>query len=156
MNSVTSEQTRIRSLDHSVTQLSSSVKVGLAEVSGLKEADRKLVEEMQHLSGSFNSLLKDAIRHSDVLELLLGEEVLEFLEWPVQDQEANSIPALKEQLGLLQEQLRDHKQSITSLQGQRTGRDQQDLSLKFTDLWRHLVAALRNTTCVSTALSTSS
>ncbi len=108
------EQSRTRTLDHSLNQLSGSVKVGLAELSGLREADRKLAEEMQHLSGSFTSLLKDVIRHSDVLELLLGEEMLEFLEWPVQDQEANSIPALKEQL-------RMHNLSITSLLNNRPG-----------------------------------
>ncbi|XP_034538682.1 multimerin-2a [Notolabrus celidotus] len=110
---LTSEKTRTSVLEQSLSQLSNSVTVGLAEVSGL----RKLVEEMKHLPTSFNSLLKDAIRHSDVLELLLGEEVLEFLEWPVQDQEAHSIPALKEQLSLLQEQLSGHSLSITSLLG---------------------------------------
>ena len=120
-----SEQTRIRTLDHSLTQLSSSVKMGLAEVSGLKESDRKLVANMQHLSGSFDSLLKDASRHSDVLEQLIGEEVMEFLEWPVQDQEAHSIPGLKEQLGNVQEQLRRHNLSITSLLGNSPGENQQ-------------------------------
>ncbi|XP_037639047.1 multimerin-2a [Sebastes umbrosus] len=115
------EQSRTNTLEHSLTQLSSSVRVALAEVSGLKEADRKLVEDMQRLSGSFKSLLTDAIRHSDVLEMLLGEEVLEFLEWPVQDQEAHSIPTLKEQLRLLQEQLRGHDLSITSLLGNKPG-----------------------------------
>lgn len=119
--SLNTEQTRTGALNRSLSQLSSSVAVGLAEVSGLKETDRRLLAEMQHLSGSFNSLLKDAIRHSDVLELLLGEEVLEFLEWPVQDQEAHSIPALKEQLRHLQEQLRGHNLSITSLLGNRPG-----------------------------------
>ncbi|XP_074532558.1 multimerin-2a [Halichoeres trimaculatus] len=114
---LTSEQTRTSTLEQSLRQLSSTVTVGLAKVSGLESVDSKMAEEMKHLSGSFNSLLKDAIRHSDVLELLLGEEVLEFLEWPVQDQEAHSIPALKEQLGLLQEQLRGHNLSITSLLG---------------------------------------
>lgn len=111
-----SEWTRTRTLDHSLTQLSSSVKVGLADVSGLKEADRKLVEDMQRLSASFTSLLTDVIRHSNVLELLLGEEVLDFLDGPNQDK-GLSVPALKEQLGHLQEQLRGHNLSITSLLG---------------------------------------
>ncbi|XP_027131677.1 multimerin-2a isoform X2 [Larimichthys crocea] len=118
------EQTRTRSLKHSLTQLSSSVNDVLAEFPVLKEANKQLVENMQRLSGSFQSLLKDTIRHSDVLELLLGEEVLDFLEWPVEDQEANSIPALKEQLGNLREQLRWHNLSITSLQGNRPGREE--------------------------------
>lgn len=114
--SLASEQTRTGTLDHGLAQLSGSVRVGLADVASLKEANRKLVGDMQRLSSSFNSLLKDAIQHSDVLELLLGEEVLEFLEWPVQDQEALSIPALKEQL-------RAHNLSIALLLGNRPGTD---------------------------------
>ncbi|XP_051232746.1 multimerin-2a [Dicentrarchus labrax] len=109
-----SEQTRTRTLEDSLAQLSSLVKVSRAEVYGLKEADQKQVEKMEHLSSFFNSLLKDVIRHSNVLELLLGEEVLEFLDWQVQDQEGHSIPALKEQL-------RQHDLSITTLLGDRPG-----------------------------------
>lgn len=120
-----SEQTGTRTLNHSLAQLSSSVKVGLAEVSGLKEENRKLEVTTQYLSTSFNSLLKDVIRHRDVLQLLLGEAVLEFLEWPVQDLEAHTIPALKKRLGHLQEQLRGHDLSITSLLGRRPGEKQQ-------------------------------
>ncbi|XP_040905192.1 multimerin-2a [Toxotes jaculatrix] len=119
--SLASEQSRTRTLDLGLTQLSSSVAVGLAEVSDMKERDKNVREEIQRLTSSFKSLLKDAIRHSDVLDLLLGEEVLEFLEWPVQDQVANSIPALKEQLRNLQEQLRQQSLSITSLLSNRPG-----------------------------------
>lgn len=108
------EQTRTRTLDLSVAQLNSSM-------SAVREPDRKLREDMQHLAASFRSLLKDAVRHSDVLELLLGEEVLEFLDWPVHDQEANSIPALREQLRLLQEQVRGHHLSITELLSNQPG-----------------------------------
>ncbi|XP_026210304.1 multimerin-2-like isoform X2 [Anabas testudineus] len=97
--SLVSEQSETRTLNHRLTQLSSSVNVSV---------------EMQRLSSSFDSLLRDAIRHSDVLELLLGEEVLEFLEWSEQDQEAHSIPALKQQL-------RNQALKITSLLNNRTG-----------------------------------
>ncbi|XP_078144777.1 multimerin-2a [Centroberyx gerrardi] len=113
------EQSQTRTMHHNLTQLSGSVAGVLAEVSSLQEADRRLMVEMRHLSSSFASLLKDAIRHSDVLELLLGEEVLEFMEWPILDQEAHSIPVLKEQLQHLQEQLSAHK--LDSLQGDRQG-----------------------------------
>ncbi|XP_041645081.1 multimerin-2a isoform X2 [Cheilinus undulatus] len=121
---LTSEQSRTSALEHSLSQLSSSLTIGLAEISGLKAIDKRLVEDMKRLDGSFKSLLKDAIRHSDVLELLLGEDVLEFLEWPIQDQDAHSIPALKVQLSHLQEQLREQNQSITSLLGNRPGREE--------------------------------
>ncbi|XP_033956732.1 multimerin-2a isoform X2 [Pseudochaenichthys georgianus] len=103
--SMSSEQIHSRALEVNVTRIRSSLTQTQAEVSALQEEDERLVEEQQRLSASFKSLLTDAIRHSDVLELLLGEEVMEFLEWPVQDQEAHSIPSLKEQLRVLQEQL---------------------------------------------------
>lgn len=99
------EQTKTSSLDQSLSQLNKSVIAVQAVVRGLEKRDRQVREEMQLLSGSFNSLLQDTSRHNDVLELLLSEEVQEFLEWPVQDQEGNSIPALKEELRNLQEQL---------------------------------------------------
>ncbi|KAM3862868.1 multimerin-2a [Diretmus argenteus] len=99
------EQSRTRTLHQNLTQLSGSVADSLAEVAGLQESDRSLRSYVDHLTNSFASLLKDAVRHSDVLELLLGEEVLEFLAWPVPDQEAHSIPALKEQIHNIQEQL---------------------------------------------------
>uniref|UniRef100_A0A3Q2CEU9 Multimerin 2 n=1 Tax=Cyprinodon variegatus TaxID=28743 RepID=A0A3Q2CEU9_CYPVA len=102
--SMASEQNRTRILDRSLTHLSSSV-------SALQEGDVQRDNQVKTLSVSFRSLLQDAIRHSDVLQLLLGEEVLEFLEWPIQDQEAHSIPALKEQIRELQEQLRSKKEA---------------------------------------------
>nr|XP_040033890.1 multimerin-2a isoform X1 [Gasterosteus aculeatus aculeatus] len=119
--SLASEQQRTKSLDQSLALLSSSATAALADLSDLRLADGKLVKEMQRLSGSFKSLLTDVIRHNDVLELLLGEELLEFLEWSFQDQETHSIPALKEQLRLLQEQLRNNSVSISSLQSNKPG-----------------------------------
>ncbi|KAM7385160.1 hypothetical protein PAMP_001256 [Pampus punctatissimus] len=119
--SLTSEQTRTRTLEQSLIQLSSSVSVTKTKVSDLNERNKKVEAEMSRLSSFFNSLLKDTIRHSDVLELLLGEEPLDFLEWSTQDQETHSILAIKEQLTLLQEQMSVHDQSITSLLDNRPG-----------------------------------
>lgn len=115
------EQSRTKTLDRSLAQLSTSFNLLTTEVSVLKGSNRMLTENMQRWSGSFKSLLKDVIRHNDVLGLLLGEEVLEFLEWPIQDQRLHSILAMKEQLGLLQEQLRGHNLSISSLLALRSG-----------------------------------
>ncbi|XP_032442044.1 multimerin-2-like isoform X2 [Xiphophorus hellerii] len=102
--SVALEQNRTRTLDLGLAQLSGSV-------SALQDEDVQLDQQVKTLSTSFQSLLQDAIRHSDVLQLLLGEEVLEFLEWPLQDQEAHSVPALQEQLRRLQEQLRSREEA---------------------------------------------
>lgn len=106
--SVASELTKSTTMEDQLVQLNQSIQVQIGISNGQQDQIKRLV-------ASFNSLLKDAIRHSDVLELLLGEEVLEFLEWPVQDQEAHSIPVLKEQLRQQQEQLSGHELSITSL-----------------------------------------
>lgn len=119
--SIVLEQSRTQILDHSLAQLSNSVNLLTAEVSVLKDNNRKLAENMQRWSGSFKSLLKDVVRHNDVLGLLLGEEVLEFLEWPIQNQREYSILALKDQLSVLQEQMRSHNLSISSLLALRTG-----------------------------------
>lgn len=112
---------RTQTLDHRLAQLSTPLRLLADNVSLLEESNRKLADNMQRWSGSFKSLLKDVVRHSDALELLLGEEVPEVLEWPVPDQKEFSIPALKEQLRLLQEQLRGHNLSIGSLLAQRSG-----------------------------------
>ncbi|MEQ2177772.1 hypothetical protein GOODEAATRI_007068 [Goodea atripinnis] len=118
--SVASKQNRTRTLELSLTHLSSSI-------SALQEVDVQQENQVKMLSVSFRSLLQDAIRHSDVLQLLLGEEVLEFLEWPIQDQEAHSIPALKEQVRELQEQLRSQKEA-RNLQDRGAGSREEVLS----------------------------
>ncbi|CAK6981114.1 LOW QUALITY PROTEIN: multimerin-2-like [Scomber scombrus] len=123
--SLSFEQTRRRTIELSLSQLRDSVSGSSSQVSELLESNRKVDAEMIRLTGSFRSLLKDTVRHSDVLELLLGEEVLEFLYWPPQDQEAHSIPALKEQLTLLQEQLRENEENIGHQQGHREEREEQ-------------------------------
>lgn len=112
---------RTQTLDSSLAQFNTSLTQLSDEVSVLNESNRKLADNMQRWSGSFKSLLKDVIRHSDALGLLLGEEVSEFLEWPVQDHKVYSIPVLREQLALLQEQLKGHNLSISSLLAQRSG-----------------------------------
>ncbi|CAL8367662.1 unnamed protein product [Gadus morhua 'NCC'] len=75
-----------------------------------------LEERMRRLSSSFGSLLKDAGRNSEVLEVLLGEDVLEFLRRPPAYQEALSIPGLKEQIRSLNHSLtalhRDRAESL--------------------------------------------
>lgn len=93
------EQSRSRSLDLGMVHLNSSV---LA----LQERDTQQEVQLKLLSASFRSLLDDAMRHNEVLQLLLGEEVLEFLEWTPKDQEAHSLPVLKEQIRELMKQLK--------------------------------------------------
>uniref|UniRef100_A0A8C7XNN6 C1q domain-containing protein n=1 Tax=Oryzias sinensis TaxID=183150 RepID=A0A8C7XNN6_9TELE len=96
-------QSRSSTLDLRLTQLASYL-------SALQEADVELENRTAGLLDFFYSLQGDVVRHNDVMQLLLGEEVLEFVEWPLQDQEAHSIPALKEELKVLQEQLRSNEE----------------------------------------------
>ncbi|XP_056147879.1 multimerin-2-like isoform X4 [Lampris incognitus] len=111
------EQARSRLLDHSLTRLNGSLAGSMEDLLSLQEDNLRLREEMRHLSSSFASLLKDAVRHSEVLEVLLGEEVLEFMEWLPSEQEAHSVPVLKEQIRHLQQQLSQHSHSIAKLLG---------------------------------------
>lgn len=97
--SLASEQTRIGTLELSLTRTAAD----------LRQTDDHLKDEVKLLSATFNSLLEDARRHDEVLQLMLKEEVMEFLEWDLQDREALSIPVLREELRTLQEQLRGHR-----------------------------------------------
>uniref|UniRef100_A0A4W5P6R5 Multimerin 2a n=1 Tax=Hucho hucho TaxID=62062 RepID=A0A4W5P6R5_9TELE len=109
------EQEKSRTLHHNVTQLLASFLGSQRDVLSLRESDERLAAEMSHLSSSFFSLLNDAIRHTDVLEMLLGEEVMEFMDRPLSNQEAHSIPALQEKVRHMQEQIRAQNLSLTSL-----------------------------------------
>ncbi|KAL0964306.1 hypothetical protein UPYG_G00322030 [Umbra pygmaea] len=109
------EQEKSRTLHENVTRLLASAQSSQKDVITLRESDERLAVEMRHLSSSFSSLLKDAIRHTDVLETLLGEEVIEFMDWPLRNQQAYSIPVLQETLSKMQEQIRDQNVSLTSL-----------------------------------------
>ncbi|XP_037127999.1 multimerin-2-like isoform X1 [Syngnathus acus] len=102
---MTSEQRRTTALESSVRPPEARDGAPEASDGKLWGEMKRASAEMKRLSASFNSLVKDATRHSEVLETLLGEEVLEFLEWPVLDQEAHSIPALKEHLRVLEQTL---------------------------------------------------
>lgn len=99
--------TRSEVLESSLSRLNGSLQLSLAEVAALKESE----ERLNRLSASFEVLLKDAGRHSQVLEQLLGgEDVLDFLVLPEEEQNEYSVPALLEQL-------RQHSLSIETLQG---------------------------------------
>ncbi|KAM9364929.1 multimerin-2a [Pholidichthys leucotaenia] len=104
------DQTRTRTLESVLTHLNSSTVF-------LEKADRRREEQVNLLSASFASLLEDTSRHSRVLEFLLGEEVLDFMEGPVRDADSLSVPALREELNLLEEQLRSHKLSVGIMKG---------------------------------------
>ncbi|CAL1577743.1 unnamed protein product [Knipowitschia caucasica] len=114
------EENRTRGVEHSLADLNWSLQQWQAEVTHLQQTEAQRTQDNMNLRGSFNSLLTDGMRLSDVLELLLGEEILEFLDWPILDQEAHSIPALKERLRLHEEQLNVHNQSIAHLTKHRT------------------------------------
>ncbi|CDQ61151.1 unnamed protein product [Oncorhynchus mykiss] len=115
MASLAFEQEKSRTLQHNLTQLMTSVLGSHRDVLSLQESDKRLEAEMRHLSSSFYSLLKDAIRHTEVLEMLLGEEVMGFMDWPLHKQEAHSIPALQKRLQHMQHQIRGQNLSLTTL-----------------------------------------
>ena len=89
---------------------------------------------MRRLSSSFGSLLKDAGRSSEVLEVLLGDDVLEFLRRPAAQQEALSIPGLKEQI-------RSLNLSLAALHGKRGSHGNQTAPLR-EEPWARLLLSV--------------
>ncbi|KAK0137287.1 Multimerin-2 [Merluccius polli] len=86
--------------------LASQVKDSLAA-----EQIGDMKDQIRLLSSYFDSLMNDVIRHNEILKILQGEEVSVFLQWPLPEQKAYSIPALKEQMKSLQEELRHNLRS---------------------------------------------
>ncbi|XP_043111341.1 multimerin-2a [Puntigrus tetrazona] len=109
------EQEKSRMLKHNVTQLQASLLGSQQDIETLQEHDRARVEKIQQLHSIFNTLLQDAIRHSEVLEILLGEEVLEFIAWSVEEKRRFSIPELKESIRDMQTQINGHSRSLASM-----------------------------------------
>lgn len=109
------EQSRSRSLHDSISQLQASLLDSQQEIQGLRERDQDKSAEILGLSATFSSLLSDAVRHSDVLELLLGEEVLEFTRWSHSQKKEFSIPDLLQRMHAMQQKIETHDKSLNSL-----------------------------------------
>ncbi|KAG7462595.1 hypothetical protein MATL_G00186520 [Megalops atlanticus] len=110
------EQDKSRSLTLNVSQLRALHAKSEQDIRGLQERDEAKASEMRRLASSFSSLLKDAIRHTDVLEVLIGEEVLGFKEKPLQEQEEYSIPLLRKKILQMQDQITSQNLSPRSAQ----------------------------------------
>lgn len=104
-NAMAFEQERTRALSSNVSSLQASLLVSQQDIQALQNKEDAKEAYVQRLQGSFNSLLKDALRHSEVLEIVLGMEVMEFLDLTKEEQKDNSIPATKKLIRDLKEQL---------------------------------------------------
>ncbi|KAI5623445.1 multimerin-2 [Silurus asotus] len=109
------EQVKRKTLYDNLAQLKSSLQDSQKEITGLKGQFVAKEAEIRHISASFTSLLKDAIRHSDVLEVLLGDEVMEFTSWTESQQKELAIPVLLQKMRLMQEKIDSHEYSLTNL-----------------------------------------
>uniref|UniRef100_W5K444 Multimerin-2-like n=1 Tax=Astyanax mexicanus TaxID=7994 RepID=W5K444_ASTMX len=109
------EQAKSRTLNEDLSQLKGSLLGSQREILELNESFGVKATEIKHLSASFSSLLKDAIRHSEVLEILLGDEVMEFSSWSNNQQKELSIPVLLQRLKLMQDKMETHEISLESL-----------------------------------------
>ncbi|XP_056327167.1 multimerin-2a isoform X2 [Danio aesculapii] len=114
-NSLAFQQEKSKTLQHNVTQTLVSLLGSQQDIEMLQKQERAKVEKIQQLEGTFNTLLQDATRHSDVLEILLGEEVLEFTKWSHQDKRRFSIPQLDERIKDMQKQINGHSLSLASM-----------------------------------------
>ncbi|RXN09619.1 multimerin-2-like isoform X1 [Labeo rohita] len=109
------EQGRSRSLQDSMSQLQASLLDSQQEIRGLRQRDEDKSNAIQGLSSAFSSLLNDAVRHSEILEVLLGEEVLEFTHWSHSQQKELSIPDLLQRIKMIQQKIETHDRILASL-----------------------------------------
>ncbi|XP_055031111.2 multimerin-2 isoform X1 [Misgurnus anguillicaudatus] len=109
------EQGKSRVITNNLSQLKASLLESQQEIRDLKKKDEEKSEEIQGLSATFSSLLSDAVRHSEALEVILGEEVLEFTKWSQSQQKELSIPNLLEKMHLMQQKIESHNKYLASL-----------------------------------------
>ncbi|XP_062859995.1 multimerin-2 [Trichomycterus rosablanca] len=109
------EQAKRRTLYDQVSQLKTTLLDSQQEIIGLKEQDVAKTGEIRQLSASFTSLLNDAIRHSEVLEVLLGKEVMEFSSWTDNQQKELAIPELLQRIHLMQQKVDRHDSHLAFL-----------------------------------------
>lgn len=109
------EQVTRKTLNDNLAQLKTSLLDSQKEIIGIKGQFVAKEAEIRHLSASFTSLLRDAIRHSEVLEVLLGDEVMEFSSWSNSQQKKFAIPVLLQKMRLMQEKIDSHENSLTSV-----------------------------------------
>ncbi|KPP73742.1 hypothetical protein Z043_107152 [Scleropages formosus] len=112
---LTFEQMKSQSMDNSLTDLKHGFMGSQQDLHRLEEMDKVKKEKVEELSSDFKTLMKDAIRHSEILEVLLGEEVLEFKDRPSHEQEMYSIPVLQSRIQHLHEQIRNQNLSMLYL-----------------------------------------
>ncbi|XP_028917255.1 multimerin-2 isoform X2 [Ornithorhynchus anatinus] len=105
------------------SRLRSQVQALAGDVGSLRQTERHFLAEIRRLNGSFGALLNDALRHENMLEALLGKEVMEDLS----EEEAGALPmtydditaALRDaqdQLRDAQDQLRDRDARLDALE----------------------------------------
>lgn len=109
------EQVTRKTLNDNLDQLKTALLDSQKEIIGLKDQFVVKEAEIRRLSSSFSSLLKDAIRHSEILEVILGDEVMEFSTWSNIQQKDLAIPVLLQKMRLMQEKIDSHEISLTSL-----------------------------------------
>ncbi|XP_023659438.1 multimerin-2a isoform X2 [Paramormyrops kingsleyae] len=113
--SLASEQNKSRLLAKDLSQLYSGFLGNQQDIHNLYKKHTEKEEEMNRLSSFFDTLLKDAIRHSEVLEILLGEEVLEFRERSSSELETYSIPVLQAKIKRMSEQIKSQNHTLHSV-----------------------------------------
>ncbi|KAK6482168.1 multimerin-2-like [Huso huso] len=110
------EQEKHRALHLNMFQLQGAG-LGLQhEVSRLRDKEGYWTAEIQRLSSSFQSLLADTVRHAEVLEAMLGADVLEFTSEMSSQLGELSVPTLQESVREALAGLRAHNSSLVSLE----------------------------------------
>lgn len=104
-NSLAFEQERTRVLTSNVSLLQTILLAGQQDIRALQSKEDQKEGKVKYLENSFSSLLKDAVRHAEVLEVVLGMEVLEFMDLPEKQKMLHSIPATMKMIQDLKEQV---------------------------------------------------
>ncbi|XP_039624428.1 multimerin-2a [Polypterus senegalus] len=110
------QQDSIRMLLRNVSHLQLADHTVHQQLHELQEKDKVRVAEINALSNTFKTLLHDVVRHSKVLQALLGAEVLEFTTEMSSQLGDLSVPAIHRTLQDSIAKLNEQKEHLSSVQ----------------------------------------
>ncbi|XP_067828792.1 multimerin-2a isoform X2 [Heptranchias perlo] len=87
----------------------------MREISHLKKLDATMGSHIKYLNSSFSSLLEDALRHTVILESLLGQDILEITSEGATELQALSVRTLYQNLNETEKDLATHNIILESI-----------------------------------------
>uniref|UniRef100_UPI00398F60ED multimerin-2a isoform X2 n=1 Tax=Pristiophorus japonicus TaxID=55135 RepID=UPI00398F60ED len=109
------QQEENHALAEGITILEKNFTMAVSEITHLKKLGTTMDSHIKFLNSSFNSLLEDTLRHTVILESLLGQDILEITSEDATELQELSVSTLYQNLNQTEKDLATHKIIMESI-----------------------------------------